>query len=92
MKGVGMSSELIQEEVLIVRLEPELKQRLKLEAVKQRTDMSKITRRALQEHLRKLETQRRRSEAHGEKLVEALRGRGTGKLSTDEIMALTRGE
>lgn len=28
----------------------------------------------------------------GKLLVERLRGRGTAKLSTDEIMALTRGE
>jgi len=28
----------------------------------------------------------------GRRLVEHLRGRGTGKLTTDQIMALTRGE
>jgi AbrB family looped-hinge helix DNA binding protein len=30
--------------------------------------------------------------ARGRKLVEHLRGRGTRKMTTDEIMALTRGE
>jgi AbrB family looped-hinge helix DNA binding protein len=28
----------------------------------------------------------------GERLIAALRSRGTGKMTTDEIMALTRGE
>ena len=28
----------------------------------------------------------------GERLIKALRGRGTVKMTTDEIMALTRGE
>jgi AbrB family looped-hinge helix DNA binding protein len=28
----------------------------------------------------------------GAKLIAALRGKGTGKMTTDEIMALTRGE
>ena len=30
--------------------------------------------------------------SRGEKIVAHLRGRGTGKLTTDEIMAMTRGE
>ena len=38
--------------------------------------------------LRKRSEKRRR----GERLIEALRGRGTVKMTTDEIMALTRGE
>jgi AbrB family looped-hinge helix DNA binding protein len=38
--------------------------------------------------LRKARKDRRR----GRRLVEHLRGRVTGRLSTDEIMALTRGE
>jgi AbrB family looped-hinge helix DNA binding protein len=32
------------------------------------------------------------SRSRGQKIVEHLKGRGTGKMSTDEIMALTRGE
>ena len=37
---------------------------------------------------------RRASERNGRgwKIVEHMRGRGTAKMSTDEIMALTRGE
>ena len=38
--------------------------------------------------LRKVNGNRRR----GKKLIAAMRGRATGKLSTEEIMALTRGE
>lgn len=30
--------------------------------------------------------------SRGEQIVAHLRGRGTGKLTTDEIMAMTRGE
>jgi AbrB family looped-hinge helix DNA binding protein len=30
--------------------------------------------------------------SHGKRLVEALRGRATVRMTTDEIMALTRGE
>jgi AbrB family looped-hinge helix DNA binding protein len=33
-----------------------------------------------------------RSDSRGAKLVAHLRGRGDGTMSTDEIMALTRGE
>ena len=33
-----------------------------------------------------------RDESRGERLVQRLRGRGTVRMSTDEIMALTRGE
>ncbi len=39
-------------------------------------------------YLRKIENTRRR----GRKLIDALRGKGTVKMSTDQIMALTRGE
>lgn len=35
---------------------------------------------------------RRRKESRGARLVAHLRGRGDGALSTDEIMALTRGD
>ena len=33
-----------------------------------------------------------RSESRGKKVVEKLRGKATVRMSTDEIMALTRGE
>jgi len=32
------------------------------------------------------------SKSRGRQIVEHLRGRGTGKMTTDEIMQLTRGE
>lgn len=32
------------------------------------------------------------SSSRGKKLIEAMRGKGTVKMTTDEIMALTRGE
>ncbi len=34
----------------------------------------------------------RKARLHGRRIVEHLRGRGTVRLTTDEIMALTRGE
>lgn len=34
----------------------------------------------------------RRAEGDGEAVVAAMRGRGKGSMSTDEIMALTRGD
>ena len=37
--------------------------------------------------IRKVATARQR---RGEKLIEQMRGRGSGKLTTDQIMALTR--
>ncbi len=36
--------------------------------------------------------QSNRNGGRGRKLVDAMRGRATGRLSTDEILALTRGE
>ncbi len=33
-----------------------------------------------------------KSNSRGRKLIEAMRGKGTIKMTTDEIMALTRGE
>jgi predicted transcriptional regulator len=75
---------------LIVKLDPELKRRLKVAAARSGTDMSKLTRRAIEEYLDRLEPHRRRG-GRGSELVEHLRGRATSNLSTDEIMALTRG-
>lgn len=34
----------------------------------------------------------KKTETRGHRLVEALRGKGSVKMSTDQIMALTRGE
>ena len=77
---------------LMVKLPPELHRRLKIEAARHHTDMSKVTREALVAHLERLEEERRAVEVHGEALVQRMRGRATAGLSTDEIMALTRGE
>ena len=79
-------------EPLMVKLEPDLKRRLKLAAVEHGTDMSKMVRRAIVEHLDHLDRRRRADETRGRRLVEHMRGRGTVQLSTDEITALTRGE
>ena len=34
----------------------------------------------------------KKAKQHGRRIVERLRGKGTVRMSTDEIMALTRGE
>lgn len=38
-----------------------------------------------------VKTKNRKSGGRGRRIVDHLRGRGTGKLTTDQIMALTRG-
>jgi predicted DNA-binding protein len=74
-------------ELLMVKLPRALKRRLKRAAADRKTDMSKLTREAIEEHLERLER-----ESRGKRIVERLRGSGTSGLTTDEIMALTRGE
>jgi predicted transcriptional regulator len=85
-----MSRELSYDEPLLVKLEIALKRRLKMEAARTGTDMSKITRQALVEYLDRSERRRKRTEGQGGDLVERMRGRATSQLSTEEIMALTR--
>ncbi len=85
-----MERQLVLEETLMVKLEPELKRRLKVEAARQGTDMSKITRKLLLAHLDEVGRTRQSPETHGENLVDRIRGRATSGLTTDEIMALTR--
>jgi predicted transcriptional regulator len=82
-----MTNTTIGERTLIVRLDAELKQRLKIRAAVDRTDMSKIAREALGEYLDKLERADR-----ARQVVEELTGSAGPGMSTDEIMALTRGE
>lgn len=41
---------------------------------------------------RELHLVRRESTSRGNRLIERMRGKGTVKMSTDEIMALTRGK
>ena len=45
----------IHEQLLMVKLSPALKRRLKRAAAKQHTDMSKLTREAIVEHLERLD-------------------------------------
>jgi predicted transcriptional regulator len=75
------------DELLMVKLPPTLKSRLKRAAAASRTDMSKLTREAIEEHLERLE---RGERVH--RMIENARGSADAGLSTDEIMALTRGE
>ncbi len=82
-----MASRAEHAELLMVKLSPKLKRRLKRAAAAQRTDMSKLTREAIEEHLDRLDRMSR-----GERLVERLRGTGTSGMTSDEIMALTRGD
>lgn len=82
-----MARELIHEKPLMVRLEPTLKRRLKRAAAELDTDMSKLTREALEEYLDRIER-----DGRGRRIVERLTGSAGPGLTTDEIMALTRGE
>ena len=50
--------ELVLEQPLMVKVDPALKKRLKLEATRQGTDMSKMVRQAIVEHLEKVERRR----------------------------------
>ena len=77
----------IGQRTLIVRLEPQLKHRLKVRAALDRTDMSKIAREALEDYLDKLD---RADRARG--IVERATGSAGPGMTTDEIMSLTRGE
>jgi hypothetical protein len=88
-----MARELRYDEPLMVKLEPELKRWLKVEAAASGTDMSKMIRALIVAERER----RERAPAHerarrGRRLVEHMTGRATGGMTTDEIMALTRGE
>jgi hypothetical protein len=80
------------EDPLMVKLEPELKHRLKIEAARSKTDMSKMVRAMIAADLDRRERERRKEEGRGRRLVEHMTGRATSGMTTDEIMALTRGE
>ena len=82
-----MTRQAAYEQLLIVKVPATLKRRLARAAAARHTDMSKLTREAIEEHLNWLERLSR-----GERLVERLRGSGTSGMTTDEIMALTRGD
>lgn len=79
-----------RDETLLVKLDPQLKRRLRREAARQRDTMSTLTRRALEEYLD--HTARGVATETFEEWAERVRGSATSGLTTDEIMALTRGE
>lgn len=87
-----MAREMRYEEPLMVKLEPELKKRLKIEAATTGTDMSKMVRAMIVADLDRRERARGQDLERGRRLIEHMRGRATGGMTTDEIMALTRGE
>ncbi len=87
-----MARELQYHDPLMVKLEPELKKRFKVEAARSGTDMSKIVRDLIAEFLARRERERRKQEGRGRRLIEHMTGRATSDMTTDEIMALTRGE
>lgn len=87
-----MPKKMVFEEPLMVKLEPELKRWLKIEAAASGTDMSKLIRELLHAERDRRERELRRQEGRGRRLVEHMTGRATSGMTTDEIMALTRAE
>lgn len=71
---------------LLVDIGP-LKQQLRREAKRRGITMSTLTRTILREYLDEIEAQEEFS-----RWLESVRGSATSGLTTDEIMALTRGE
>ena len=87
-----MARKLVFEKPLMVKLDPELKQWLKAEAAESETDMSKLVRELLIAERARRNDERRRRQGRGARLVEHMTGRATSGMTTDEIMALTRGD
>jgi hypothetical protein len=75
------------DEPLMVKLEPELKRRFKIQVAREDSDMSKVTRRLVLEYLDRVEQGVLDDEA-----VRRMNNSATTGLTTDEIMALTRGD
>ena len=73
---------------LMVKLEPELKRRFKIQATREGSDMSKVARRLVREYVEKTEG----VDAPADRAVLRMANTATTGLTTDEIMALTRGE
>jgi len=74
-------------ESLLIKLDADLKQQLRREASRRGTSMSKLTRRVLRDYLEEIEAQEDFA-----RWAESVQGTATGGMTTDEIMALTRGE
>ena len=75
------------DESLLIKVDSPLKEQLRREARRQRTSMSKLTRRVLRDYLEDVEAQ-----DDFARWVDEIRGTAPPGLTTDEIMALTRGE
>jgi hypothetical protein len=87
-----LARELRYEKPLMVKLEPDLKRWLKVEAAASGTDMSKMIRALILAERDRRERERQKQEGRGRRLVEHMTGRATSGMTTDEIMALTRAE
>ena len=86
-----MPRQLVLETPLMVKLDKRLKERLKAAAADHHTDMSKIAREAITGYLDELD-RKRRKEGEVADWIERMSGAATVRMTTDEIMALTRGE
>jgi predicted transcriptional regulator len=75
------------DESLLIKIDPRLKQQLRREAKRRGTSMSMLTRQVLREYLEEIEAQEDFS-----RWLDSIRGSATSGMTTDEIMALTRGE
>jgi predicted transcriptional regulator len=75
------------DESLLIKIDADLKQQLRREATRRGTSMSKLTRRVLRDYLDEIEAQEDFS-----RWLDRARGSATTAMTTDEIMALTRGE
>jgi predicted transcriptional regulator len=82
-----MTRQAAYEQLLMVKVPTTLKRRLARAAAARHTDMSKLTREAIEEHLSWIERQGR-----ADAMIERMTGSGTSGMTTDEIMALTRGD
>lgn len=72
---------------LLVDLGPHMKQQLRREAKRRGMPMSALTKKVLREYLDEIEAQEEFS-----RWLERVRGSAPPGMTTDEIMALTRGE
>jgi hypothetical protein len=72
---------------LLIKIDRVLKEQLRREAARRSTTMSKLTRRILREYLDEIQAQEEFA-----RWAESVQGTATAGLTTDEIMALTRGE
>jgi hypothetical protein len=73
---------------IMVKLEAAEKRRLKVQVAREGTDVSKLVRRLVHEYLERAEN----DAAHADRAVAGMANTATTGLTTDEIMALTRGD